>query len=125
MDIDDYVGISFTNHQMIITLDDGYQIYTDKYVPANYDFTTLQPFTGRYYSSELDAYYSFYIQGDQLVAKHKRLGDFKLTAIKNDYFIGNKGSFLKVVFTRNSTNHVLGFKVSSSRAKDIYFQRLQ
>jgi CubicO group peptidase (beta-lactamase class C family) len=125
MDIDDYVGISFTNNQMIITLDDGYQIYTEKYIPANYNATTLEEFTGRYYSSELNAYYSFYIEEDQLIAKHTRLGNFPLKAIKNDYFIGNKGSFLKVVFVRNLSNQVIGFEVSSSRAKNVLFSKLK
>lgn len=125
MNIDNYVGISFINNQMIITLDDGYQIYSEKYIPAHYNATTLDEFTGRYYSSELNAYYSFYIKEDQLVAKHTRLGDFKLTPIKNDYFIGNKGSFLKVVFVRNSFNDVKGYEVSSSRAKNVSFLKIK
>ncbi|WP_182859194.1 serine hydrolase domain-containing protein [Flagellimonas aequoris] len=125
MNIDNYVGISFVNNQMIITLDDGYRIYSEKYSPANYNATTLEEFTGRYYSSELNAYYSFYIKENKLVAKHTRLGDFKLKAIKNDYFIGNKGSFLKVVFVRNSFNDVIGFEVSSSRAKNVVFLKIK
>jgi hypothetical protein len=125
MDIDDYVGISFINDQMILTLDDGYQIFTEKYIPANYNATTLEEFTGRYYSSELNAYYSFFIEEDKLIAKHTRVGDFPLKAIKNDYFIGNKGSFLKVVFVRNSSNDVIGFEVSSSRAKNVLFTKLK
>ena len=125
MNIDDYVGVSFANNQMIITLDDGNHMYSEKYIPANYNATTLDEFTGRYYSSELNAYYSFYSKEDQLVAKHTRLGDFKLKAIKKDYFVGNKGSFLKVVFVRNSFNDVNGFEVSSSRAKNVSFVKLK
>ena len=125
MNIDDYVGVSFANNQMIITLDDGNHMYSEKYIPANYNATTLDEFTGRYYSSELNAYYSFYSKKDQLVAKHTRLGDFKLKAIKKDYFVGNKGSFLKVVFVRNSFNDVNGFEVSSSRAKNVSFVKLK
>lgn len=124
MDIEDYVGISFANNQMIITLDDGYQIYTEKYIPANYNATTLDEFTGSYYSVELNAYYSFFVEENQLVAKHTKLGNFKLKAIKNDYFIGSKGSFLKVVFVRNLSNDVIGFDVSSSRAKNVSFLKL-
>ncbi|WP_372801152.1 serine hydrolase domain-containing protein [Lutibacter sp.] len=125
MNIDSYVGISFTNNQMIITLDDGSQIYSEKYHPTHYNATTLQEFIGRYYSSELNVYYSFYVKEDLLVAKHTRLGDFKLKAIKKDYFLGNKGSFLKVVFVRNSVNDVIGFEVSSSRAKNVLFLKIK
>ncbi|WP_306013251.1 MULTISPECIES: serine hydrolase [unclassified Allomuricauda] len=125
MDIDDYLGISFADNKMTITLDDGYQIVSEKYTPANYNATTLEEFTGKYYSSELNAYYSFFIEEEQLTAKHTRLGDFPLKAIKNDYFIGHKGSFLKVVFVRNAAKDVLGFEVSSSRAKNVSFTKLK
>ncbi|GAB4509790.1 MAG: hypothetical protein Tsb004_11340 [Allomuricauda sp.] len=125
MDIDDYVGISFAANKMTITLDDGYQIVSEKYTPADYNATTLEEFTGKYYSSELNAYYSFFIEEDQLIAKHTRLGDFPLKAIKNDYFIGHKGSFLKVVFVRNAAKDVIGFEVSSSRAKNVLFTKLK
>ncbi|WP_421806898.1 serine hydrolase domain-containing protein [Flagellimonas sp.] len=125
MDIDDYVGVSFADNKMTITLDDGYEIISEKYTPANYNATTLEEFTGRYYSSELNAYYSFFIEEDQLIAKHTRLGDFPLNAIKSDYFIGHKGSFLKVVFVRNAAMDVIGFEVSSSRAKNVLFTKLK
>lgn len=125
MALDEYVSVSFDSNQMIVTLDDGYQMYSEKYSPANYNATTLDEFIGRYYSSELNAYYSFYIEEGQLVAKHTRLGDFKLKAIKNNYFLGNKGSFLKVVFVRNSFHEVIGFEVSSSRAKKVVFTKMK
>lgn len=125
MDIEAYVAISFNGDQMIITLDDGYQIVSDKYIPANYNSKTLEEFNGRYYSPELNAYYTFRTEENTLVANHTRLGDFKLNAIKNDYFIGNKGSFLKVVFLRNKSKDVIGFEVSSSRAKDVQFNKMK
>ncbi|WP_026947516.1 serine hydrolase domain-containing protein [Algoriphagus marincola] len=125
LDIEDYVAVSFLEEEMIITLDDGYQIISEKYIPANYNATKLHEFTGRYYSPELNAYYSFSIIGNQLVAKHTRLGEFYLEAIKKDYFIGNKGSFLKVVFRRNTSNDLTGFEVSSSRAKNVSFLKLE
>jgi CubicO group peptidase (beta-lactamase class C family) len=125
MALDEYVSVSFNANQMIVTLDDGYQIISEKYSPANYNQSTLEEFTGRYYSTELNAYYSFFIKEGTLVAKHTRLGDFPLKAIKNDYFIGNKGSFLKVVFVRNSFHEVIGFEVSSSRAKNVLFTKMK
>ncbi|MCB2209225.1 MAG: beta-lactamase family protein [Bacteroidetes bacterium] len=125
MDIEEYVALSFNADQMIMTLDDGYQIVSDKYIPANYNFKTLEEFNGIYYSPELNAYYTFRTEENTLVANHTRLGDFKLNAIKNDYFLGNKGSFLKVVFLRNKSKDVIGFEVSSSRAKNVQFNRMK
>ena len=125
MGLDESVSVSFNSNKMVVTLDDGDQIVLEKYIPANYNAAALREFTGRYYSPELNAYYSFYIQEGQLVAKHTRLGDFPLQAIKNDYFLGDKGSFLKVVFFRNLSNDVTGFEVSSSRAKNVKFLKTQ
>ncbi|MEM6686959.1 MAG: hypothetical protein AAF617_14350, partial [Bacteroidota bacterium] len=124
MDREEYIAISFNADQMIITLDDGYQIISYKYTPANYNSKTLQAFTGKYYSMELNAYYTFRIEDNTLVANHTRLGDFTLKAIKDDYFIGSKGSFLKVVFLRNKSKEIIGFEVSSSRAKNVKFDRI-
>ena len=124
MDIEEYVALTFNADQMIMTLDDGYQIVSDKYIPANYNSKTLEEFNGKYYSPELNAYYTFRTEENTLVANHTRLGDFKLNAIKNDYFLGNKGSFLKVVFLRNNSKKVIGFEVSSSRAKNVQFNKL-
>nr|WP_319512665.1 serine hydrolase domain-containing protein [uncultured Draconibacterium sp.] len=124
MDIEEYVALTFNANQMIMTLDDGYQIVSDKYIPANYNSKTLEEFNGKYYSPELNAYYTFRTEENTLVANHTRLGDFKLNAIKNDYFLGNKGSFLKVVFLRNNSKKVIGFEVSSSRAKNVQFNKL-
>lgn len=124
MDIEEYVALTFNANQMIMTLDDGYQIVSDKYIPANYNSKTLEEFNGKYYSPELNAYYTFRTEENTLVANHTRLGDFKLNAIKNDYFLGNKGSFLKVEFLRNKSKDVIGFEVSSSRAKNVQFNKL-
>jgi hypothetical protein len=125
MDIEEYVALTFNADQMIMTLDDGYQIVSDKYIPANYNSKTLKEFNGKYYSPELNAYYAFRTEENTLVANHTRLGDFKLEAIKNDYFLGNKGSFLKVVFLRNKSKDVIGFEVSSSRAKNVQFNKMK
>ena len=62
MQIDEYTSVSFNSNQMKVTLDDGYVILFDKYIPANYNMTSLEEFTGYYFSPELDAYYTFYIK---------------------------------------------------------------
>ncbi|MCC1483260.1 serine hydrolase domain-containing protein [Winogradskyella immobilis] len=124
MKIDEYVSVLFNPEQVIVTLDDGEKIFLDKYIPANYSSNSLKEFEGNYYSTELNSYYTFFIQNDTLIANHQRLGDFKMKAIKNDYFIGNKGSFQKVKFVRNDLDEILGFKVSSSRAKNVSFNKI-
>jgi hypothetical protein len=69
--------------------------------------------------------YAFTTEENILVVNHTRLGDFNLEAIKNDYLFGNKGFFLKVIFLRNKSKDVIGFEVSSSRAKDVQFNKMK
>lgn len=124
MELDEYVSVSFNADQMIVTLDDGYKITLYKYVLTNYNLNSLKEFEGDYYSPELNSYYNFFSKDNSLVANHLRLGNFRLTAIKNDYFIGDKGSFQKVVFLRDTSKKIVGFKVSSSRAKNVQFNKV-
>jgi hypothetical protein len=109
---------------MNVILDDGYTLKFEKYIPANYNKKSIKEFTGTYYSEELNTTYTFYSKENRLIANHQRTGDFKLKAIKNNFFIGNKGSFRDITFTRNKNYLITGFKVSSSRAKNIIFIKL-
>ncbi|WP_299365893.1 serine hydrolase [Winogradskyella sp.] len=124
MEIDEYLSIVFKSNQIVLTLNDGYQITLDKYIPAKYDSNSLRQFVGKYRSPELNSYYTFSVQNNQLVANHTRLGNFNLKAIKNDYFIGNKGSIKKVVFLRNELGNIVGVNISSSRAKNVKFDKV-
>jgi hypothetical protein len=47
-----------------------------------------------------------------------------VSLVKNDYFIGTKGSFQEVLFFRNKLGKIVNFKVSSSRAKDVQFDKI-
>jgi CubicO group peptidase (beta-lactamase class C family) len=120
----EYTGVKIKNSKMEVILDDGYTLNFKKYIPANYNRINIQEFKGTYYSEELNTTYTFFTKENQLIANHRRSGDFKLKAIKNDFFIGNKGSFRNVTFTRNNLQQITSFKVSSSRAKNVVFKKI-
>ena len=124
MKTDEYTSVSFDSRQMRVTLDDGYVILLDKYIPANYNIKSLSEFEGSYYSKELNTHYQFYTKDCILYANHPRLGNFKLKAIMKDYFIG-KGSFKEIRFIRDVSGKVISFNVSSSRAKNVLFKKNQ
>lgn len=120
---DEYVAVSFNKNEMILTFADGYAILFQKYRPTHYNSNDLLEYCGNYFSQELNTSYSFYIDRAQLIANHPRLGDFKLKSIMKDYFIGEKGSFRDIYFERGPDGNIIGFKVSSSRAKNIAFKK--
>ena len=119
----EFTGVKISNSQMKVILDDGYTLSFEKFIPANYTNESIKELKGTYYSKELNTTYTFHTEGNQLIASHQRTGEFKLTAIKNGFFIGNKGSFRNVLFTKKK-GKITGFRVSSSRAKNIEFQKI-
>lgn len=123
MEGDEYVALTFTSDKMTLTFEDGYSFSLDKYVPANYNSSTLKEFTGTYYSSELTTYYELVVRNNMLVVSQTRLGELELTAIKPDFFIG-KRSIRELQFLRDKSGQIRGFEVSSSRAKNILFKRI-
>lgn len=120
-----YTGVIIKEDTMRVILDDGYVLNFEKYTPANHTKKTIEKYLGSYYSNELNTFYTFYAKENNLIANHQRTGDFKLESISNDFFIGNKGSFRNVKFTRNKKNKITGFYVSSSRAKNILFKKVK
>lgn len=121
---DEYISVAFKDNDLTLMFDDGYTIEFQKYVPANHNSGSLSEFNGIYFSKELNTFYSFNVKDGQLIANHQRLGDFKLKPIMKNYFLGS-GSFREINFTRDSMGKIIGFEVSSSRAKNILFEKIK
>ncbi len=86
--------------------------------PAEVDLTE---FTGEYYSEELSTTYHFVLEEDKLIAKHQRLSDIDLTAVKEDTFSGSTWFFRQVEFTRGDDGKISGCKVSNGRVRNLKF----
>jgi CubicO group peptidase (beta-lactamase class C family) len=120
----EYTAVELTPTKMAVIFDDGYTLEFEKYIPANHNKSSIVEYKGTYYSKELNTTYTFSTNKSELIAHHQRTGAFQLKAIKKDFFIGNKGSFRNVLFTRNKQQQIIGFQVSSSRAKNVTFKKI-
>ena len=81
----------------------------------------LSEFTGRFYSPELETFYTLEIKNDTLVAHHQRHNDLKLAPYKKDGFTTN---FLgNLEFTRNGKGQVVGMKASNGRVRNLVFNK--
>ena len=94
------------------------------YKPANYTPKRLMEFIGRYYSEELDASYTFRLENGKLFARHLRLDDAKLTAIKTDLFKTNQWFFNQVKFIRDKKNKIVGLHASNVRVNNVWFKKV-
>jgi hypothetical protein len=82
----------------------------------------LAAFEGRYYSEELETFYTIVLEDDELVRHHRRLDDATLTAGEEDTF---SGGGLTLSFERDRNGVVIGFYVANGRTRDVRFQRVR
>lgn len=80
----------------------------------------LAAFEGRYYSEELETFYTITLERDTLVVRHQRRDDAKLKSGESDRF---SGGGLNFAFERDRNGRVIGFYVANGRTRDVRFER--
>jgi CubicO group peptidase (beta-lactamase class C family) len=90
----------------------------------------LAQYAGRYYSPELDVYWTLVAGDDHLVAKRRKYVDSKLSPVFVDAFsddwqpiMGYPTTYL-VVFERGEQGAVIGLRVSGTRVRHLEFVRV-
>ena len=97
--------------------------YPARRLPDEVAEVDLEEFTGRYFSEELEAFYNLSVEDDALVIRHLRFGPARLAHSEGDTFTGSLPVTL-VVFERDDSGTITGFRAGNGRARDILFQRV-
>ena len=82
----------------------------------------LKDFVGRYFSEELETFYTVVLDDEELVVHHRRRDDANLTAGEEDTFAGGG---LTYAFERDRIDEVIGFYVANGRTRDVRFERVR
>ena len=82
----------------------------------------LTEFEGDYYTEELDTTYTIGVRGNGLVAQHIRHDDILLT-YADGHFLGDVWFFPEIHFTRDDTGHVMGFRLTGNRVRNLHFEK--
>ena len=82
----------------------------------------LADFEGRYFSEELETFYTIALEDEALVRHHRRLDDVNLTAGEEDAFTGGGLSYS---FERDRNGDVIGFYVANGRTRNVRFERVR
>ena len=90
----------------------------EEWAPTEED---LAAFAGRFYSEELETFYTLSVEEGELVMHQRRLGEVTLTAGEEDNFTGGNLSF---TFERDRNGEVIGFYLSNVRTRDVRFGRV-
>ncbi len=80
-------------------------------------------YEGKYFSEELETYYTIIRADDGLIAERLRGDDIVLKPIDEDRFIESAGGDLTVRFSRKRSGRVNSFEISVERARGIKFTR--
>ena len=81
------------------------------------------PFTGQFYSKELDISYLVFYDNGKLMTKSSRSDDIELTEVDKDTFSGNQWYMGIVKFIRDDKQIVTGFTVSTDRVEKLVFEK--
>ncbi|WP_419164258.1 serine hydrolase [Candidatus Palauibacter sp.] len=81
----------------------------------------LADFAGRFFSEELETFYTFTVQDEELVMHQRRLDQASLTPGEEDNFSGGDMSF---AFERDRNGQVIGLYLSNGRTRDVRFARV-
>ncbi|MDE2982650.1 MAG: serine hydrolase [Gemmatimonadota bacterium] len=82
----------------------------------------LADFVGRFFSEEIETFYTFTVEEGELVMHQHRLDSATLTPGEKDNFAGGGLSF---AFERDRNGQVIGFYVSNGRTRDVRFGRVR
>lgn len=111
-----------------VTLNQGGQqqhatrLSDDAAEPWEPDAEELEAFTGRYFSEELEAFFTVSLDEDQLVLAQRRLDDVRLSPEEEDTFTGSN---LTVSFERDRNGRVIAFYLSNVRTRDVRAERVR
>jgi len=115
-----------SNQVNLMKLHQGAQVMDAPRIPPfDSESVDLSEFAGVFYSDELSTLYEFVLENGSLLARHQRLSDIKLSAVKKDMFTGDAWFFGQLDFVRDDTNAISGCKVSSGRVRNIHFQKME
>ena len=79
-------------------------------------------FTFRFYSEEIETFFTITLDEDHLVLQQRRLDDADLTPGEEDEFSG--GGF-QISFERDRNGQVVAFYLANTRTRDVRFQRVR
>jgi hypothetical protein len=126
VDVSDVVSILFQlkgqDRSMIVTVGDGQPGTFKGFDPSEPTESELEPYTGAFYSPELETTYKIYLKNDSLFYHHARHGDHKMKLLKKDVLEGEWPLSISK-YKRNDAGQITGIYISNGRVKNLWFEK--
>ncbi len=85
---------------------------------------SLEPYTGVYYSPELECRYGIVLRDNNLFLTNSKYNDSKLVLVGKDHLMGNTWWMNQLMMLRDSKNNIVGFEVNSDRVMHLRFNKI-
>ncbi|GAA0853551.1 serine hydrolase domain-containing protein [Aliiglaciecola litoralis] len=89
------------------------------------DTKQLTQYTGRYFSEELETFYVIELEDENLMIKHIRHGDFKLTPKEKHSFNAGRWYLGEITFTQNESGEFSLMKMTNGRVRNLLFEKVE
>jgi CubicO group peptidase (beta-lactamase class C family) len=111
-----------TNTMKLISADNSIDVF-EKYVDKPLLVEHLKEYTGTFYSSELETFYTISLKDDKLIGYHSRFGEFDIQILKQDVLSWSGMAVSK--YKRNEKGSIMGLTITMSRIRDLWFEKKQ
>ncbi len=101
----------------------GQKFELERVAPYSPTVEELQAFTGKYFSKELETYYTLELRDTTLTLLIRNTEEIELSAMKKDSYKGDIYFIAEVVFQRDNRGQVSGFTAANGRTRGIVFEK--
>ena len=101
----------------------GQKFELERVAPYEPTVEELQAFPGKYFSKELETFYTVELHDTTLTLLIRNTEEIELSALKKDNYKGDIFFIGELVFQRDNTGQVTGFTAANGRTRGIVFER--
>lgn len=85
----------------------------------------LMEISGNYWSPELETMYKFYVNKGRLIGFHNRHGEFFVKPVEKDIYKPEKGPIEKIEIIKDKKEKIMGMKVTNSRVRNLWMEKVK
>ncbi len=101
----------------------GQKFELERVAPYEATVEELQALTGKFFSKELETFYTLELRDTTLMLLIRNTKEIELSAVKEDTYKGDIYFIGELVFQRDNTGRVTGFSAANGRTREIGFEK--
>ncbi len=101
----------------------GQKFQLERVAPYEATVEELQALTGKFFSKELETFYTLEVRDTTLVLLIRNTKEIELSAVKEDTYKGDIYFIGELLFQRDKSGQVTGFSAANGRTRGIVFEK--